>query len=203
MAIISSRPENPTELLLAWGRGDARAFDQLVPLVHDELRRLARRYMARERPGHTLQATALVNEAYLRLIEVRQVQWQNRAHFFAMSARTMRRILVEFARARGNEKRGGDIKKVSLDEALVVTKEPGQDLVALDDALTELAKVHRRKSRVVELRFFGGLSIEETAEALHVSVDTVKRDWRFAKLWLVRELKGERPRDAGGPRAGN
>jgi RNA polymerase sigma factor (TIGR02999 family) len=203
MAIISSRPENPTELLLAWGRGDARAFDQLVPLVHDELRRLARRYMARERPGHTLQATALVNEAYLRLIEVRQVQWQNRAHFFAMSARTMRRILVEFARARGNEKRGGDIKKVSLDEALVVTKEPGQDLVALDDALTELAKVHPRKSRVVELRFFGGLSLEETAEALHVSVDTVKRDWRFAKLWLVRELKGERPRDAGGPRAGN
>ena len=161
------------------------------------MRRLARRYMARERPGHTLQATALVNEAYLRLIEVRQVRWQNRAHFFAMSARVMRRILVDFARARRNEKRGGGITKVSLDLALVVSKEPGQDLVALDDALIALAVVHPRKSQVVELRFFGGLSLEETAEALRVSVDTVKRDWRFAKLWLVRELKGERPRDAG------
>jgi len=197
----TSPPDDPTELLLAWGRGETRAFERLVPLVHDELRRIARRYMAREHPGHTLQTTALINEAYLRLIQVRQVHWQNRAHFFALSARMMRRILVEFARARRNDKRGGGIRKVTLDEALIVPVEPGQDLVALDDALTELALVHPRKSQVVELRFFGGLSLEETAEALHVSVDTVKRDWRFAKLWLVRELKGER-RDAGA-RAGN
>jgi RNA polymerase sigma factor (TIGR02999 family) len=159
-----------------------------VPLVHDELRRLARRYMARERPGHTLQATALVNEAYLRLIEVRQIRWQNRAHFFAMSARVMRRILVDFARARGQEKRGGGAQKVTLDEALVVSPETGKDLVALDEALSALEVVHPRKSQVVEMRFFGGLSIDETAEALHVSPDTVKRDWRFAKLWLLREL---------------
>jgi RNA polymerase sigma factor (TIGR02999 family) len=183
-------------LLLAWGRGETRAFDQLMPLVHDELRRLARRYMARERQGHTLQATALVNEAYLRLIEVKQVRWQNRTHFFAMAARMMRRILVDSARARHNEKRGGDVSKVSLDEALVVSKDAGRDLLALDDALTAFETVHPRKSRVVEMRFFGGLSLEETAEALHVSVDTVKRDWRFAKLWLLREMRGERQRDA-------
>jgi RNA polymerase sigma-70 factor (ECF subfamily) len=175
-------------LLLAWGRGDIRAFDQLVPLVHAELRRLARRYMGQERAGHTLQATALVNEAYLRLIEVKHVQWQNRAHFFAMSARVMRRILVDFARARGQEKRGGGARKVTLNEALVVSPESGRDLVALDGALRALEVVHPRKSQVVEMRFFGGLSIDETAEALHVSPDTVKRDWRFAKLWLLREL---------------
>ena len=167
----------------------ARAFDQLVPLVHDELRRLARRYMARERPDHTLQATALVNEAYLRLIDLKQMQWQNRAHFFAMSARVMRRILVDFARAKRNEKRGGGAPKVTLDEALLPPR-ASHDLVALDDALQALAAVHPRKSDVVELRYFGGLSLEETAEALHVSVDTVKRDWRFAKLWLLRELGG-------------
>ena len=188
MERIPDQPPNPTELLVAWGRGEATAFDKLVPLVHGELRRLARRYMARERPGHTLQATALVNEAYLRLIEVKRVRWQNRAHFFAMSARVMRRILVDSARARGNDKRGGGVPKVSLDEGLLVTKQPGQDLVALDDALQALEAVHPRKSQVVELRFFGGLSIEETGEALHVSPDTVKRDWRFAKLWLLREL---------------
>ena len=174
---------------MAWGHGEAAAFDRLVPLVHDELRRLARRYMAGEHPGHTLQATALVNEAYLRLIEINQVQWQNRAHFFAMSARVMRRILVDSARARGNEKRGGGVPKVSLDEGLLVSTRPGHDLVALDDALQALEAVHPRKSQVVEMRFFGGLSIEETGEALHVSPDTVKRDWRFAKLWLLRELK--------------
>jgi RNA polymerase sigma factor (TIGR02999 family) len=174
---------------VAWGRGQVSAFDELVPLVHQELRRLARRYMARERPGHTLQATALVNEAYVRLIEVDHVRWQNRAHFFAMSARVMRRILVDSARARGNQKRGGDVHKVSLDEALVVSRERDADLVALDDALQALVAVHSRKSQVVELRFFGGLSIEETAEVLHVSPDTVKRDWRFAKLWLLRELR--------------
>jgi RNA polymerase sigma factor (TIGR02999 family) len=184
--IPSSRP---TELLVAWGRGEQRAFDELVPLVQDELRRIAKRYMARERPDHTLQATALVNEAYLRLIDLKQIRWQDRAHFFAMSARVMRRILVDFARARRQEKRGGGAKKVTLDEALVVSSESGQDLVALDEALTELAKVHPRKSEVVELRYFGGLSLEETAEALSVSIDTVKRDWRFAKLWLLRELR--------------
>jgi RNA polymerase sigma factor (TIGR02999 family) len=167
-----------------------------VPLVHDELRRLARRYLARERPDHTLQATALVNEAYLRLIEVKFVRWQNRTHFFAMAARMMRRILVDSARARQNEKRGGCITKVSLDLALVVSKDAGQDLVALDDALTALETIHPRKGQVVEMRFFGGLSREEAAEALHVSVDTVKRDWRFAKLWLLREMSRERRRHA-------
>jgi RNA polymerase sigma-70 factor (ECF subfamily) len=177
--------------LLAWGHGDAGAFDRLVPLVHSELRRLARRYMGRERPGHTLQATALVNEAYMRLVAVNQVHWQNRAHFFAMAARMMRRILVDSARARGNDKRGGRARKVSFDEALLVSKEAQQDLVALDEALTALEVVHPRKSQVVELRFFGGLSLEEAAEALHVSTDTVKRDWRFAKLWLLRELSAE------------
>ena len=181
---------NPTTLLLAWGRGDETALDQLIPLVHDELRQLARRHMAGERPGHTLQATALVNEAYLRLIEVNQVRWQNRAHFFAMASRVMRRILVDAARARGYQKPGGGAPTVSLDEALLVSGEPRQDLIALDDALNALAAFDLRKSQVVEMRFFGGLSIDETAEALQVSRDTVKRDWRMAKLWLLRELRG-------------
>jgi RNA polymerase sigma-70 factor (ECF subfamily) len=180
----------PTELLLAWGRGDRHAFNELVPLVHEELRRLARRYMARERPNQTLQASALVNEAYLRLIQLKQVRWQNRTHFFAMSARVMRRILVDVARARRNEKRGGGAQTVALDEELLVAESRGQDLVALDEALVALEAIHPRKSQVVDLRFFGGMSLEETAEALHVSVDTVKRDWRFAKLWLLRELNG-------------
>jgi RNA polymerase sigma factor (TIGR02999 family) len=182
----------PTALLLAWGRGDKRAFDRLVPLVHDELHRLARRYMAGERTGHTLQTSALVNEAYLRLIDITQVQWQNRTHFFAMAARTMRRILVDSARARNNQRRGGEVVKVSLDEAVVVARDPRQDLVAVDDALGRLQTVHPRQAEVVELRFFGGLTLEETASALGVSVDTVKRDWRFAKLWLLRELKESR-----------
>jgi len=177
-----------TALLLAWGRGEPGAFDELVPLVHDELHRIARGYMARERPEHTLQATALVNEAYLRLIDLKRIRWQDRAHFFAMSARVMRRILVDFARARRQDKRGGGAPTVSLDEALLVGDDTGHDLVALDDALLALAAVHPRKSDVVELRYFGGLSLEETAEALHISTDTVKRDWRFAKLWLLREL---------------
>jgi RNA polymerase sigma-70 factor, ECF subfamily len=182
---------NATTLLLAWGRGDETALDQLIPLVHDELRRLARRHMAGERVGHTLQATALVNEAYLRLIEVNQVRWQNRAHFFAMASRVMRRILVDAARARGYQKRGAGAEKVSLDEALLISGEPRQELIALDDALNALAAFDLRKSQVVEMRFFGGLSVEETAEALHVSADTVMRDWRLAKVWLVRELSGE------------
>ena len=160
------------------------------------MRRLAARYVRRERIGHTLQATALVNEAYLRLIEVQQVQWQNRAHFFAMAARLMRRILVDAARSRGYQKRGGGAPILSLDEALILPVEPGDDLVALDDALAALAAVDARKSQVVELRFFGGLSIEETAEALHVSRDTVKRDWKMAKLWLLRELRGGEDDDA-------
>jgi RNA polymerase sigma factor (TIGR02999 family) len=182
-------PHQITGLLIDWRNGDQAALEQLIPLVHDELRRVARRHMAHERAGHTLQATALVNEAYVRLIDIKQVNWQDRAHFFAMSSRLMRRILVDFARAKGYQKRGGDAQKVSFDEALVVSSEPGQDLVALDDALTALAAFDARKAQVVEMRFFGGLSVEETAEALRVSVDTVMRDWKLAKAWLLRELK--------------
>ena len=178
-----------TRLLIDWRGGAQAALEQLIPLVHEELRRLARRHMAHERVGHTLQATALVNEAFVRLIDVRQVKWQDRAHFFAMSSRLMRRILVDFARSKGYQKRGGGAQKVSFDEALIVATEPGQDLVALDDALNALAAFDARKAQVVEMRFFGGLSVEETAEALKVSVDTVMRDWKLAKAWLLRELK--------------
>ena len=158
--------------------------------MYEELRSQAAHYMKRERIGHTLQATALVNEVYLRLIDVQKVHWQNRAHFFAMAARLMRRVLVDAARSKGYQKRGGGAPMLSLEEALVVPIEPGNDLVALDEALTALAAVDARKSQVVEMRFFGGLSLEETAEALHVSRDTVKRDWKMAKLWLLRELRG-------------
>jgi RNA polymerase sigma factor (TIGR02999 family) len=180
-----------TELLLAWREGDQASLEKLTPLVYEELRRLAHRYMAGERAGHTLQATALVHETYLRLVDASQISWQNRAHFFAVSAQLMRHILVDFARARHNLKRGGDAKQVSLDEALVIAEEQQDDLVALDDALMRLAAVDERKSRVVELRFFGGLSVEETAEVLKVSPDTVMRDWRLAKLWLLREISKE------------
>jgi len=179
-----------TGLLIAWGAGDESALDKLVPLVHAELHRLAHREMGRERAGHTLQTTALVNEVYLRLIDVSRVRWQDRAHFFAMSARLMRRILVDHARSRLSQKRGGATRRVSLDEALTVSPERGADLVALDDALKALAAVDARKSQVVELRYFGGLSVEETAESLHVSPDTVLRDWSLAKVWLLRELFG-------------
>jgi len=179
-----------TQLLLAWGDGDEAALGLLVPLVHGELRRLAQWHMNAERRGHTLQATALVNEAYLRLIDVRRVQWQNRTHFFAMSARLMRRILVDFARARQYQKRGGGAVRVTFDEALMVSDDGSEVLLAVDDALVALAAVDVRKSQVVEMRFFGGLSVEEAAEALHVSPETVKRDWKMAKLWLRRELKG-------------
>ena len=183
-------PSSPqvTRLLLAWGQGEQTALEKLIPLVHAELRRMARRYMARERTGHTLQTTALVNEAFLKLVDSRQVNWQNRTHFFAISAQLMRRILVDYARARGYQKRGGGAQKVTLDEALIGTPERGQDLVALDDALKALAEVDLRKSKVVELRFFGGLSVEETAEVLKVSQDTILRDWRLAKSWLRREV---------------
>jgi len=184
------RIHDVTALLIEWRGGDPGAMERLLPLVHGELRRLARRHMAGEGPDHVLQATALVNEVYLKLIDIRRVQWQDRAHFFAMAARLMRRILVDAARSRGYQKRGGGAPVVSLDEALLVPIEPGNDLVALDEALTALAAVDARKSQVVEMRFFGGLSIDETAEALQVSRDTVKRDWRMAKLWLLRELRG-------------
>ena len=178
-----------TTLLVAWGRGDAAAFERLIPVVHTELRRIARRHMAHERDGHTLQPTALVNEAYLKLIDIRHIQWHDRAHFFAMSSRIMRRVLVDAARARGYQKRGAGGCQVTLDEGRLGAKEPPADVVALDDALTALAVIDERKSQVVEMRYFGGLSIEETAEALGISVRTVKRDWTMAKLWLVRELK--------------
>ena len=177
-----------TALLRAWGAGDAAALEQLIPLVHDELKRLARRFMGGERAGHTLQPTALVNEAYLRLVDLRQMRWQDRAHFLAMAARLMRRILVDAARSKGYRKRGGDARRVSFDEALIVTDAPGEDLVALDEALTHFAAVSPRRAEVVELRFFGGLSVGETAEALKVSPETVKRDWKLAKVWLLREL---------------
>jgi RNA polymerase sigma factor (TIGR02999 family) len=180
--------QNVTRLLHAWSQGKDAALEELLPLVHQELRRLARRYMFGERPGHTLQATALVNEAYLKLVDSRHVNWQDRAHFFAISAQLMRRILVDYARARGYQKRGGGVPKVTLDEALMGPQEKGHDLVALDDALKVLAGVDPRKSKVVELRFFGGLSVEETAEVLKVSPDTVHRDWRLAKAWLAREM---------------
>jgi RNA polymerase sigma factor (TIGR02999 family) len=177
-----------TQLLLAWGQGDEAALERLMPLVYDELRKVAARHLRRQRPDHTLQTTALVNEAYLRLIDSSQVQWQNRAHFFAISAQLMRRILVDFARSRQNLKRGGDVERVSLDEALVVAPERGADLLALDDALTQLAALNSRQAQVVELRYFGGLSEEEAAEALKVSLRTVQRDWKLARLWLYREL---------------
>jgi RNA polymerase sigma factor (TIGR02999 family) len=180
-----------TDLLLAWREGDSAALDRLMPIVYDEMRRLARRHMRRERPGRTLQATALVNEAYLRLVGVRRLQWQDRAHFFAMAARTMRRVLVEAARARRRRKRGGvgGAERVTLDEALLVASDRGPDVVALDDALDQLTAIAPRKGQVVELRYFGGLSVEETADVLQVSGDTVRRDWRLAKAWLFRELR--------------
>ena len=180
-----------TGLLLQWREGEEAALDRLVPIVHGELRRIARRCMAGQRPDHSLQTTALVNEAYLRLIDVQQVNWQNRAHFLAMSARLMRRILVDYARSKGYQKRGGGAVKVTFDEGLPVTKEPALDLVALNDALEVLEKMDERKSRVIELRFFGGLSVEETATVLEVSPETVMRDWKLAKAWLMRELRGE------------
>jgi len=177
-----------TELLQAWSEGDERALQKLMPLVYEELHRLARRYMAGERSGHTLQTTALVNEAYLRLVDVRKLNWQNRAHFFGVSSQLMRRILVDFARSRRSLKRGGDAPTVSLEEGLIVSPGCGADMVALDDALTALAAIDPRRSRVVELRFFGGLNVEEAAEVLKVSPETVTHDWKLAKVWLLREL---------------
>ena len=177
-----------TQLLKAWTAGDEQALEQLTPLVYRQLHRAAHRYMAGERPGQALQSTDLVNEVYLKLVDCRHMKWQDRAHFFAVSARLMRRILIDFARSRGYQKRGGGLLPLSLDEAPSVAQEPDAQLVALDDALKELAATDERKSKVVELRFFGGLSIEETAEVLKVSPETVVRDWRLAKAWLLRKL---------------
>jgi len=182
-----------TALLIEWRGGDAGAMERLLPLVHDELRRLAKRHMAGERPGHVLQATALVHEVYLRLVDVHRVQWQDRAHFFAMAARLMRRVLVDFARARKNQKRGGALHRVTFDENLLAASDTPDDLIAIDEALRSLAAQYDRKSQVVELRFFGGWSVEETAETLGVSVRTVNSDWNTARAWLSRELtKGGR-----------
>jgi RNA polymerase sigma-70 factor, ECF subfamily len=188
--LTSPPPEAVTGLLRAWSEGDETALEQLMPLVEAELRRVARGYMGRERKGHTLQATALVNEVFLRLTDARHLRWQDRAHFFGISARLMRRVLVDHARTRGYRKRGGGAQRVTLDEALLVAPEPTVDVVALDRVLEALETFDARKARVVELRFFGGLSVEETAEVLHVSADTISRDWRLAKLWLLRELNG-------------
>ena len=179
---------SPTDLLLAWGRGDQDACDRLMPLVYDELRRLASQYMRREPVGHTLQATALVNEVYLRLVDVERIQLEGRHHFFALAARMMRRLLVDSARARGNDKRGGRLRRVPLDEASDALADSGLDFEALDDALQKLESIHPRKVQVVELRFFGGFSVDQAADTLRVSPDTIKRDWRFAKMWLLREL---------------
>ncbi|MBI1765262.1 MAG: sigma-70 family RNA polymerase sigma factor [Acidobacteria bacterium] len=179
-----------TQLLLAWRDGDAAALERLVPLVHAELRRIARGFMRKEQAGHTLQTSALVNEAYMRLIDARQVAWQNRAHFFAISASLMRRILVDFARERRARKRGGSAQQVVLDDAMLVGRARGEDVLAVDEALHALAKLDERKSKVVELRFFGGLNEAEIAEALQVSPETVRRDWRLSKAWLLKFLSG-------------
>ncbi len=182
-------PKEVTLLLQNWCRGDQAALDRLVPLVYDELHRLAHIYMVRERPGHTLQTSALVNEAYLRLIDANRVEWKDRAHFFAISANVMRRILVEFARSRGSRKRGGSAIKVNFDEAVLPSRGRGEDLIALDDALDELANIDPREAKVVELRFFGGLSEKETAEVVGVTDRTVRQDWNHAKVWLMNELR--------------
>jgi len=176
-------------LLLQWGQGDETALERLIPLVHRELHQIARRCMAGERVGHSLQATALVNEAYVKLVEGKTVAWNDRAHFLAVAARVMRRILVDHARARGARKRGGEAARVTFDEALSVVSEPAEDFAALDDAMQALEVFDERKSRVVEMRFFGGSSVEEIASVLGVSPDTVMRDWRFAKVWLRREMR--------------
>ena len=185
-----------TQLLRAWTEGREGASDKLMPLVYAELHRLAKAYMSRERPDHTLQTTALVNEAYLRLVDASQAQFQDRAHFFAMGAQVMRRILVDWARSHRSLKRGGGRRMVQLEEALVADPESEVELVALDDALQALGQLDPRKSQIVELRFFGGLSVEETASVLKVSPDTVMRDWKLAKSWLRRELAEEKPDDA-------
>ncbi len=179
-----------TELLQAWSDGDSDALEQLTPVIHAELHRIAKRYMSKERVNHTLQTTALVNEAYMRLIDWKNARWQNRAHFFGVSAQLMRRILVDFARTRPRSKEG-EVKHVSLEDAFIVSDERDSDLIALDEALSELAKLDQRKAQIVELRFFGGLSVDETAEVLKVAPITIMREWNKAKAWLYRELNQE------------
>jgi RNA polymerase sigma factor (TIGR02999 family) len=190
---MSHSRQEVTDLLLAWNQGQSSALDQLIPLVHGELRLLAHRYMAGERPGHSLQTTALVNEAYLRLVDCSRVQWQDRAHFLAVSARLMRRVLVDIARSRGYMKRGGGVRRLSLEQSPNILRPTDPNLIALDDALNALAAIDPRKTQVIELRFFGGLTAEEAAEVLRVSPDTVLRDWKLAKAWLHKELtRGEK-----------
>ena len=185
---MAERPENVTELLVQWSNGNTAALDQLTPLVYDDLRKLARSYLRSERPDHTLQGTALVHEAFMRLVDQRHVHWQNRAHFFGISAQLIRRILVDHARAANAGKRGGGAPKLSIDEGLAAAEERELDLVALDDALKTLAELDPQQARIVELRYFTGLTIEETAEVMHISTATVKRDWVVAKAWLRREI---------------
>jgi RNA polymerase sigma factor (TIGR02999 family) len=193
---MTSSPEEVTQLLDAWSEGDPAALDRLMPLVYAELRRMARRHMGPERPGHTLQTTALVHEAYLRLVNQERVRWKDRAHFFAIAAQVMRRILVDHARKRRNPKRGGNATRLSLEQGATVSRERAAEVVALDDALNSLAAVDDRKSRVVELRFFGGMSIEETAQVLGVSPGTVMREWTLAKAWLQREVRSAQRNEA-------
>ncbi len=190
---MAAASEGITQLLINWRNGDKTALDQLMPIVYEELRRLARGFMGRERNNHTLQTSALINEAYLKLVDQDETNWQNRAHFFAVAAQIMRHILVDHARSYGYEKRGAGAQRVSLDDAKVFSEERAGELVALDDALTDLAAVDPRKSRLVELRFFGGLNIDETAEVMDLSPTTVQREWRAAKAWLQRFIKGENP----------
>jgi len=185
---MTQDPHEVTQLLIQWSNGDKAALNKLMPLIYDELRRLARHYMSRERPGHTLQTTALVNEAYVRLVNRKGVHWQNRAHFFAIAAQLMRSILVDHARSHAYAKRGGGARKIALDEALAVSQQRAADVVALDDALKRLAEIDPEQSRIVELKFFGGLTIEETAEVLGLSPATIKREWSTAKAWLYHEL---------------
>lgn len=190
---MNPQPQEVTQLLVAWSNGDRVARDRLMSVVYPELHRLAHHYMKRESPGHTLQTSALVNEAFLRLVDQRQVQWRNRAHFFGIAAQMMRRILVDYARNRHYAKRGGGKPPLSLDEALIISDERSAEVVDLDETLERLAEIDQRKSQIVELRFFGGLSIEETAEVLAVSPGTVMRDWTLAKAWLRREMSTRAP----------
>jgi RNA polymerase sigma factor (TIGR02999 family) len=186
---MESSGPNITDLLVAWSGGDAKSLDALTPLVYDHLYKLARHYMAGERPGHTLQATALVNEAYIRLIDSHRVEWQDRDHFFVLAAQLMRRILVDFSRSRANQKRGGSLRRTTLDDALLASSQPDSNLVALDDVLRALAAMDPRKAQVVELQFFGGLDQKDIARILGISVDTVQRDWKAARAWLYSQLR--------------
>lgn len=189
--MTASASKDVTALLVDWSKGDQEALNELIPLVYDELRRLASRYLRRERVNHTLQTTALVHEAYLRLVHEKNANWQNRVHFFAVASQLMRHILVDYARSHNAAKRGGDYSRLSFDEAMIVSEEKSADLMALDEALSKLAAIDPEQSRVVELRVFGGLTVEETAEALGVSARTVKREWSMAKAWLHRQLRKE------------